>query len=776
MENNIMNDNFSLPIIPLEGVVPFPDTSMSIEIKDATSFNTVSSLNVGSKAILGIKKSSELPSNDFDSYVEICVLGTIRSSRLQKNNNIKLIVDGEKRIKLIDLKDVNGKNIGNYNIINENNVDEAFQDASLRIFDKLYNEISNLRKMQPLDAIETIINSDNIIRIINILTPMLVGKFEAKLNILSTVDTKDRIELLISELNNELEIAKIENRISQKVRSSFDKTQNEYYLREHIKAMSEELGDGTDDIEEYKKKIASLKIKDKAIIKRLNKEINRLSKLPPQSPESGILRGYVDWVCDLPWNKTTRDTKDIKKAKEILNQDHYGLDDVKERILEFLSVQMLTNSVKGPILCLVGPPGVGKTSIAHSVARAMNRNFVRMSLGGIRDEAEIRGHRRTYVGAMPGRIIYNMRNSSTINPVFLLDEIDKMTSDFRGDPSSALLEVLDPEINSTFRDNYLEIPYNLSKVFFITTANSLETIPLPLLDRMEIIEISGYTDEEKTQIAKKYLIPKQAKSNGLAKSNIVFSDEAILSIIHGYTRESGVRNLEREIANVFRKIALNYAIDKNYIEKNKFIDSQIEDILGLKKFKDKDKISKAQIGKVTGLAWTSVGGVTLNVEATILQGKGDVILTGKLGDVMKESARIAYSYIHSQSDRYNISEELFSKKDIHIHVPEGATPKDGPSAGITLATAILSALTGKKVDGKVAMTGEITLLGNVLPIGGIKEKILAAHRAGVTMVIIPKKNEKDLDKLPKNIRKKLKFVLVENAAEVFEKAIKGLSK
>jgi len=580
-------------------------------------------------------------------------------------------------------------------------------------------------------------------------------------------DVIDKYELLLDFLEDELEIAKVEKKINRKVRESIDKGQKEYYLREQIKAIQEELGDEDDD--DLLLKADKLPIPEESK-KKLKKDIERNAKMPTSSPDYAISRNYFDFVFDLPWGIESEDNNDIENARKILDEDHYGLEKIKERILEFLAVRQLTDEKREPIICLVGPPGVGKTSIVKSIARALNRKYVRMSLGGIRDEAEIRGHRKTYVGAMPGRIISNIRIAGTMNPVFLLDEIDKLASDFKGDPSSALLEVLDPEQNNAFRDNYLEIPFDLSKVIFITTANNPDAIPAPLYDRMEIIEMSGYTPEEKLQIAKKHLIGKQLKAHGISEDRLSFTDDGIEKIIYSYTRESGVRGLEKEIANVMRKVAVKIvsgeAQDKIVVTKD-----NVKEFLGVEKYLENEKPEHSEVGAATGLAWTAVGGEILTIEVSIVSGKGEILLTGHLGDVMKESARTAISYIHAHADDYDIPERAFKDKDIHIHVPEGAIPKDGPSAGITIATAVFSALTGKGVRNDVAMTGEITLRGKVLPIGGLKEKSLAAMRAGIKKVLIPVDNMKDLADIPESVKNGVKFIPVENVSEVFKIAI-----
>ncbi|MGB3366404.1 MAG: endopeptidase La, partial [Acidaminobacteraceae bacterium] len=595
-------------------------------------------------------------------------------------------------------------------------------------------------------------------------------------SIIEAIVPRKRLEVLYELLLNEIEILEVEKNINDKVRKQINKLQKEYYLREQMKVIREELGedyDPDDEITELKDKLDKIKA-PKAVKEKVGKEIDKLARLSPSSAESGVVRNYINWILDMPWNKQTKDTLDIAKARDILNEDHYGLKMVKERVLEYLAIRELTKSLKGPIICLVGPPGVGKTSIAKSIARALNRTFVRMSLGGVRDEAEIRGHRRTYVGAIPGRIITNIKEGGTKNPVFLFDEIDKLASDFRGDPASALLEVLDPEQNKDFTDHYLEIPFDLSKVMFITTANSLNTIPRPLLDRMEVINVAGYTETEKVNIARKYLVPKQLKEHGLSDENLKLSDSTLTDIVSKYTRESGVRELERTVATVCRKVATKIVETKK--EEVRVNSKNLNKFLGSQKYRYEDINEINEIGIVKGLAWTPVGGDTLNIEVAPMKGKGTLVLTGQMGDVMKESAKAGLSYIRTISDRYNIPEDFHSNLDIHIHIPEGAIPKDGPSAGITMATAVISAISKTPVDRTVAMTGEITLRGRVLPIGGLKEKSLAAKRAGVKTILFPFDNIKDLEELPSEVKKAINFIPVKTMEEVLEHALVKVEK
>ena len=572
-------------------------------------------------------------------------------------------------------------------------------------------------------------------------------------------------------MTKEIEILNIEQDISSKVKSQINKNQREYYLREQMRAIQEELGvaeDVEDEVAGFMEKLDSLELEEKTRDK-VEKEINRFSKMQPSSAEANVSRNYIETILSLPWNTESEDNIDLNKAEEILNEDHYGLDKVKERVLEYLAVMQLSRGLKGPILCLVGPPGVGKTSIARSIARSIGREFVRMSLGGVRDEAEIRGHRRTYIGAIPGRIINAIKDSGTKNPVFLFDEVDKIGADYKGDPASALLEVLDPEQNKDFTDHYLEVPFDLSKVMFITTANTTSTIPRPLLDRMEVIEVSGYTEEDKLNIAERYLVPKQVKENGLTSRNISFTEKGLRTIINYYTRESGVRNLEREIGNLCRKVAKNVVCGET--KKVSITGKKVEEMLGKKRFRFDIIKGEKEVGVTTGLAWTVVGGDTLFIETTAVPGSGKLVLTGQMGDVMQESAKAGVSYIRSVSRKLKIDEDFYKKYDLHIHIPEGAIPKDGPSAGVTMCTAIISTLTGIPARKDIAMTGEITLRGKVLPVGGIREKVMAAHRAGIRKVLLPKDNDVDIQDIPEVVRNDMEFVLLRNVDDALREVL-----
>jgi len=761
-----------LPVVPLRGRVVFPDTTTSFDVGRIVSLTAVKvAAAADSRMFVCTQKNAELTEITFEDLYTVGTVVQLKQVTRLPGSSIRITVQGLYRaaVRVIDLKD--GAFSAEVDEVKAVHGEEALEEAYFRTAKDVMRDLSMTDTRLSKDAISALDRCGDPDEFVNIAAHNLNIKFETKQQILECERVVDRLRTVDKILNDELEITRLERKINSMVRQSIDKNQREYYLREQLKAIHTELGDDEEEKEELEKRIKEKGMPEEVESKAL-KELSRMDKMQTSSPEYNVLRIYLDWLLDLPWTEKTTDTENLKDAVKILNDDHYGLEKIKERITEYLAVLKLTDGLNAPILCLVGPPGVGKTSIATSVARALGRKFVRMSLGGVKDEAEIRGHRKTYIGAMPGRIINGIKQAGSTNPVFLLDEIDKLSSDMRGDPASALLEVLDPAQNATFRDRYLEVAYDLSKVLFITTANGLDGIPRPLLDRMEVIELSGYTQEEKCEIAKRYLIPKKSSANGLKEGQIEFDDGALNAIISGYTMEAGVRNLERKIDAVCRKAAVKIAGGDD--EKISVTEENLENFLGARRF-DKDKgLGEDEIGAATGLAWTAVGGTTLTIEVSAMQGKGDILLTGKLGDVMKESARAAISYIRSNSASYGLESSIFETTDIHVHVPEGATPKDGPSAGITMATAILSAFTKKPVRKSVAMTGEITLRGKVLPIGGLKEKALAAYRIGVKDIIIPADNKKDLEEIPENIREKLNFIPVTDVDAVFKNSIIGL--
>ena len=762
-----MQKNFDLPLIPLRGLTVFPNTTVNFDVgrKKSVAAVTDAVKNRNGKIILCRQINTDESNPKPDGIYTVGVLARVVQVISNGGETLRIIVDGIKKVKVTGYVDNPDFFVASYEPMKELHARTVEAKAYRRKCMSVVEEHYFVGERATKDVYNILNETEEPVAFLYRAAHLM--DISDRQGFLEIDDVIDKYELLLGFLEDELEIAKVEKKINRKVRESIDKGQKEYYLREQIKAIQEELGDEDDD--DLLLKADKLPIPEESK-KKLKKDIERNAKMPTSSPDYAISRNYFDFVFDLPWGIESEDNNDIENARKILDEDHYGLEKIKERILEFLAVRQLTDEKREPIICLVGPPGVGKTSIVKSIARALNRKYVRMSLGGIRDEAEIRGHRKTYVGAMPGRIISNIRIAGTMNPVFLLDEIDKLASDFKGDPSSALLEVLDPEQNNAFRDNYLEIPFDLSKVIFITTANNPDAIPAPLYDRMEIIEMSGYTPEEKLQIAKKHLIGKQLKAHGISEDRLSFTDDGIEKIIYSYTRESGVRGLEKEIANVMRKVAVKIvsgeAQDKIVVTKD-----NVKEYLGVEKYLENEKPEHSEIGAATGLAWTAVGGEILTIEVSIVSGKGEILLTGHLGDVMKESARTAISYIHAHADDYDIPERAFKDKDIHIHVPEGAIPKDGPSAGITIATAVFSALTGKGVRNDVAMTGEITLRGKVLPIGGLKEKSLAAMRAGIKKVLIPVDNMKDLADIPASVKNGVKFIPVENVSEVFKIAI-----
>ncbi len=759
------------PVVPLRGKVAFPHTTISFEVGRDMTVKAIERASATDRhfLILTQRQTEKTEIGEEDLYRVGCVARIKQVAQLP-GGAMRVVCEGLYRAKARTLTFEEGCFSAVSDpvkaILGEETLVEAYFRTAKALAKDVFGDSKLMRELlTKLDACE---DADEFV---DTLVSAMRVRLDVKQVILEEARVIERLRQLDRCLNDELEISKIEKKIATSVRQNIDKNQKEYYLREQLKAIHTELGDDGEEADEYRAKILDKKLPQDLEIKCL-KEVDRLSRMPSSAAEYTVIATYLEQVLSLPFNEESTDTESLAACKKVLDDDHYGLEKIKERITEYLAVLKLTGSMKAPILCFVGPPGVGKTSIAQSIARALGRKFVRMSLGGVKDEAEIRGHRRTYIGAMPGRILYGMKNAGTINPVFLLDEIDKISADMHGDPASALLEVLDPEQNSTFRDRFLEFPYDLSKVMFLTTANSLESIPAPLRDRMEIIELSGYTMEEKQEIAKRYLIPKQLKANGLTEKNASFAEAGIRALIEGYTREAGVRTLERTVGSVCRKIAASYAADKN-LPKVTVDKKRVAELLGAPRFKKEEETFDLEVGAVNGLAWTAVGGTTLTVEATKMAGKGEVKLTGQLGDVMKESAQAALSYIRSQAEKYAIADEVFSKTDLHIHVPEGATPKDGPSAGITIATAILSALTGRKVRGDIAMTGEITLRGKVLPIGGLKEKSLAARRLGIKTVVIPDGNRRDLEELPEVVKNEVTFVPVKEVDEVFSLLLEG---
>ncbi|GMB07439.1 ATP-dependent proteinase [Thermolongibacillus altinsuensis] len=763
-----------IPLLPLRGLLVFPTMVLHLDVGREKSIQALERAMVNDHLILlTSQKDVEVEDPELDDLYEMGTVARVKQLLKLPNGTFRVLVEGISRGKILKCLEDDTC----YMVQVEQFVDDIEHDMELealrRTMLEYFEQYIKLSKKLSADIYTSIMDIDEAGRMADIIASHLPLKLEEKQQLLEAVNVKERVHKMIEILHNEKEILNLEKRISQRVKQSMDRMQKEYYLREQMKAIQKELGEKegkAGEVEALKEKIEQVGMPEHVKATAL-KELERYEKIPVSSAESSVIRNYLDWLIALPWTKQTEDIHDIHRAEKILNEEHYGLEKVKERVLEYLAVQQLTKSLKGPILCLVGPPGVGKTSLARSIAKSLNRNFVRISLGGVRDESEIRGHRRTYVGALPGRIIQGMKKAGTINPVFLLDEIDKMSSDFRGDPSAALLEVLDPEQNHSFSDHYIEEPYDLSKVMFIATANTLATIPGPLLDRMEVITIAGYTEVEKLHIAKEHLLPKQMREHGLQKGMLQVRDEALMQIIRYYTREAGVRNLERQLAAICRKAAKIIVSEgrKRVIvtEKN------VSEFLGKPKYHYGQAEREDQIGVATGLAYTTAGGDTLAIEVSLAPGKGKLILTGQLGDVMKESAQAAFSYIRSRAKELNIDPEFHEKNDIHIHVPEGAVPKDGPSAGITIATALISALTGRPVSRHVGMTGEITLRGRVLPIGGVKEKTLSAHRAGLKKVILPKENEKDLEEIPDVVKKNLQFVLVSHLDEVLEHALVG---
>lgn len=766
-DNNV---NKILPVIPLRGLTIYPYMVIHFDVGRKKSVEALEEAMANDQMVFLVsQKNIDVEDPTEKDIYNVGTVSKIKQLLKMPGDIVRVLVEGICRGNIISLKENDNTIHAEVRECVDKNIERTKEvDALIRDITNAFEEYIGYNNNVSPETMLTTISIEEPGRLADVVSSNVNLTMEQKQDLLSTLNVAERLEKLYGMLLNELDILEIEKDITNKVRQKIDKVQKDYYLREQINVIKEELGEADDiqrEVNEYKEKLNKIKLSPEAK-EKANVEIDRLMKTPQGSPEVAVIRSYLDLIFDLPWNIVTNDKIDIKKAEKILNEDHYGLDKVKERILEYLAVRKLKKDMKGPILCFVGPPGVGKTSLGKSIAKAMSRKFVRMSLGGLRDEAEIRGHRRTYIGAMPGRILTSLKNVKTMNPVMLFDEIDKMSMDYRGDPASAMLEVLDPEQNNSFRDNYLDIPFDLSKVLFITTANTTDTIPQPLLDRMEIIFLSGYTEEEKLNIAKKYLWPRQRKENGIS-SDINITDRAIKLLINNYTREAGVRNLERNLGNIARKIARNKVEKSRKI--NKVDTKLIQKYLGKPVYRHEKAEETDEVGVVTGLAWTAVGGEILSIEVLKVPGTGKLVLTGQLGDVMKESAQASLTYIRSKVKELNIEEDFYKKYDIHIHVPEGAIPKDGPSAGITMTSAMISALTDKAVRKDIAMTGEITLVGKILPIGGVKEKVLAAHRAGIKTVILPDENKRDLEDLPASVRKHMDYIFVKNIKEVLDK-------
>ncbi|MFC3748185.1 endopeptidase La [Paenibacillus sp. GCM10012306] len=760
------------PLLPLRGLLVYPSMVLHLDVGREKSVKALEKAMVEDNLILLCSQSEvNIEEPGQEDIFRVGTVANVRQMLKLPNGTIRVLVEGVERAEIIHYTD----NEEYYEVMarelpEEEGADQE-SDALMRTVLNQFEHYITLSKKVTPETLAAVSDIEEPGRLADVITSHLALKIKDKQEILETIDVRKRLEKLLDILNNEREVLELERKINQRVKKQMEKTQKEYYLREQMKAIQKELGEKEGRAGEAEELRAQMEEKDlpERVKEKIEKEIDRLEKMPASSAEGGVIRNYVDWLLSLPWNDWTEDDLDIVKAEEVLDADHYGLEKPKERVLEYLAVQQLVKKLKGPILCLVGPPGVGKTSLARSIARSLNRKFVRISLGGVRDEAEIRGHRRTYVGAMPGRIIQGMKTAGSTNPVFLLDEIDKMAADFRGDPSAALLEVLDPEQNSTFSDHFVELPFDLSNVMFVTTANAVHNIPRPLLDRMEMLFIPGYTELEKLQIASRYLMPKQKKNHGLEEDQLSIPEETLLKIIREYTRESGVRNLEQQIAALCRKAAKQLVSAEK--EAVTILEEDLKDYLGASKYRYGMAELEDQIGTVTGLAWTEVGGDTLLIEVTVVPGAGKLILTGQLGDVMKESAQAAFSYTRSKAVELGLEPDFYEKNDIHIHIPEGAIPKDGPSAGITIATALISALTKRYVSKDVAMTGEITLRGRVLPIGGLKEKSLAAHRAGYKKILLPKDNERDLKEIPDSVKKDVEFVPVSHMDQVLHHAL-----
>ena len=762
-----------VPLLPLRDIIVFPHMVVPLFVGRQKSIRALEeAMNKQKFILLAAQKDAKTNDPAEDDIYKVGTLGTVVQLLRLPDGTVKVLVEGKRRARV-------SRYLGNaeYFLVEAEPIEELCNkstevEALIRSVNSTFENYVKLNKKIPPEMIMSVAAIDEPARLADTIVAHLGIKLEDKQTLLEMINPAERLEKVLGFMRSEIEILEVEKRIRTRVKKQMEKTQKEYYLNEQMRAIQKELGEKDEfknEIQELEEKIKQKKMSAEAK-EKAEKELKKLKMMSPMSAEATVVRNYIDWIISLPWHEYTEDKLDIKEAEKVLEDDHYGLEKVKQRILEYLAVQTLVGQIKGPILCLVGPPGVGKTSLGRSIARATGRKFVRVSLGGVRDEAEIRGHRRTYIGALPGKIIQSMKKAGSGNPVFLLDEVDMMSTDFRGDPSSALLEGLDPEQNSTFNDHYLDVDYDLSKVMFITTANTLERIPRPLQDRMEIIRLPGYTEIEKLNIAKKYLVRKQREANGLEERHIEFSDNAILGVIRHYTKESGVRNLEREIATVCRKVAVE-VVKTDRQARVVVTAKNLQKYLGALKFRTSKGEEAAKVGVATGLAWTELGGELLATEVTVMSGKGKLTITGKLGDVMQESAQAAMSYVRSRAGELGLERDFYQRIDIHIHVPEGGIPKDGPSAGITMATAVVSALTRYPVRHDVAMTGEITLRGRVLPIGGLKEKVLAAHRAGIKTVLVPLENEKDIPEIPPAVVKSMQFELVEHMDQVLRKAL-----